>query len=168
MAKMLDPKAPPIAVIGSGTATAGVLRLAFEVGSEIARRGGMVVCGGRGGVMENAAKGARDTGGDVIGILPGVPADEAPNPFLSFEIFTGLGQARNQVIVLSAVAVIAVAGEWGTLSEIGLALKYRIPVVLLDSFELDLPDGGRDPLLLRARTAAEAVSLAFEHRLTRP
>lgn len=166
MARVPDPNAPSIAVIGGATATLEAARLAFDVGGEIARRGGIVLCGGRGGVMEQAAKGAHEAGGVSIGILPGQRQDRATNPWLTYEIFTGLGQARNQVIVLSAAAVIAVAGEWGTLSEIGLALKYRVPVILLESFELNLPDGGRDPLLLRARTGVEAVTLALEHRLS--
>jgi uncharacterized protein (TIGR00725 family) len=114
-------------------------------------------------VMEAACRGARGAGGRTVGVLPG--SDEAatpPNDHLDVVLYTGLAQARNQVVVLSAAAVIAVGGGWGTLSEIGLALKYRVPVVLLASWHLRRPDGLADPLLLVARTAADAVALAAQ------
>lgn len=163
MTKMPDTAAPPIAVIGGATATPQVAEFACEVGREIANRGGVVVCGGRGGVMEHSARGAAAVGGTSIGILPGRPGEDVPNIYLQHRIFTGIGQARNQIVVLSAVAVIALTGGWGTLSEIALALKHRIPVVLLSGLEIHTPDGREEALLFRARTPAEAVTTAFDN-----
>ncbi|MCP4201960.1 MAG: TIGR00725 family protein [bacterium] len=160
---MFESPATPIAVIGAAAATAEVAALAAEVGREIAGRGGVVICGGRGGVMEHSARGATEAGGVAIGILPGRRGEEVPNDYLEHRIFTGIGQARNQVIVLSAVAVIAVSGGWGTLSEIALALKHRVPVVLLSGLEVRPPDGREEALLFRAQTPAEAVAIAFDN-----
>lgn len=123
----------PIAVIGAGDAPADLRELAFEVGRAIARRGAILVCGGRGGVMEAAAAGAQSAGGHTVGILPGYHRREA-NPHIEFAIATGLGEARNVIVVASADAVVAMAGEGGTLSEIGLALKLGRPVVALRSW----------------------------------
>ena len=150
-----------LAVIGGATCTAQQDKLAYEVGSEIARRGAVLLCGGRTGVMEAASRGARDEGGRTVGILPGEsPATSPPNPHIELALYTGIGQARNQVLVLSAQGVIGIGGSWGTLTEIGLALKHRIPVVLLDSWQLESPDGRPEPLLMKAGSAAEAVDLA--------
>lgn len=168
MASVQREKAPPIAVIGGANVSGDLAQLALEVGRGIAAGGGIVVCGGRGGVMEQAARGCVEQGGTSLGILPGTAEDGPGNPYLTHRVFTGLGQARNQVIVLSAAAVVAIGGEWGTLSEIGLALKHRVPVVLLASFEVALPDGSDDPLLFRARDPAEAVAIAFEKRRSLP
>ncbi len=161
MEKMPEPAAPPIAVIGGTSTNATIAELACAVGREIANRGGVLICGGRGGVMEHSARGAREAGGTAIGILPGRPGEDTPNIYLQHRIFTGIGQARNQVLVLSAVAVIAVSGGWGTLSEIALALKHRIPVVLLSSLEIRPPDGRDEPLLFQSQTPVEAVAIAF-------
>lgn len=111
--------------------------------------------------MEHSARGAREAGGTTIGILPGRPEEEAPNVHLEYRIFTGLGQARNQVLVLSAGVVIAVGGGWGTLSEIAMALKHRIPVVSLARAPIVAPDGNEEELLFRAETPEQAVELAF-------
>jgi len=119
-----------IAVVGAGDASAQIRELAFEVGKTIAARGAVLVCGGRGGVMEAAARGALSAGGHTLGILPGYDRAEA-NPHIEFAVATGMGQARNVIVVASADAVIALAGEGGTLSEIGLALKLDRPVVAL-------------------------------------
>lgn len=111
--------------------------------------------------MERAAAGARDAGGQTIGILPGRSAAESPpNDSIELPIFTGLGQARNQVLVLSAQAVIAIGGGWGTLSEIGLAMKHDIPVVLLESWKLSHPVDRLEIHLDIARTAKGAVARA--------
>jgi len=126
-------RAPVIAVIGAGDASADVLELARAVGAEVATRGATLVCGGRGGVMAAAARGARERGGHTIGILPGYDADAA-NPYIEFVIATGMGEARNAVVIATADAVIALAGEGGTLSEIGLALKLGRPVIALRSW----------------------------------
>jgi uncharacterized protein (TIGR00725 family) len=113
--------------------------------------------------MEQAAAGAKAAGGLTIGILPGRNAEESPpNAYIDLPIFTGMGQARNQILVLSAAAVIAVSGGWGTLSEIGLALKHGIPVVRLESWKLSRPDGRDEPLLKCATSATQAVELALK------
>ena len=151
-----------IAVVGAGSCDDDLARLAYEVGPEIARQDAILLGGGRGGVMERAASGARDGGGRTIGILPGRSAEESPpNRSIELPIFTGLGQARNQVLVLSAHAVIAVGGGWGTLSEIGLAMKHGIPVVLLESWRLSHPVEGLESQLARAETARRAVDKAI-------
>jgi uncharacterized protein (TIGR00725 family) len=124
-----------VAVVGSGTASGEQYEQAREVGRLIANRGGIVICGGLSGVMEAAALGATEVGGTAIGILP----DEdrrRQNEFLSYSVATGVGQARNLAVVCSGDVVIAVGGEYGTLSEIGLALKVGRPVVAFDSWGL--------------------------------
>lgn len=142
-----------LAVIGAGDAPRAICKLAFEVGREIARRGAVLVNGGRTGVMEWAAAGARKARGHTIGILPGYDRNAA-NRHIEFAIATGIGEARNAVIVASADAVIALPGEGGTLAEIGFAKKFGQPVVALDSWpEIDG--------LHRADTPARAVSLAL-------
>ena len=148
-----------VAVIGSAECSAPVAEAAEAVGREIAERGHVLVCGGRGGVMEAACLGARAAGGLTVGVLPGTDRSQA-NPYVDVAIATGLGEARNAVIVRSVDAVIAVHGEHGTLSEIGLALKMGKPVVGLGTWALSPPDGGPDPLV-RAATPAEAVEIAL-------
>lgn len=128
--------------------------LAFEVGREIARRGAVLINGGRTGVMDSAAAGARAAGGHTIGILPGSDRSAA-NRHIEFAIATGIGEARNAVIVASADAIIALAGEGGTLAEIGFAKKFGKPIVALDSWpEIEG--------LHRATTPSEAVSTALK------
>lgn len=119
-----------VTVIGSSAANRWELDAAYTVGKLLAERGAVLVCGGRGGVMEAAAKGAKEAGGLTVGILPGTERREA-NPYIDVAIPTGLGHARNAVNVLAGDAVIAVGGGPGTLSEIGLALAYGRPVVAL-------------------------------------
>lgn len=126
---------PYIAVIGTGEADERLCAKAREVGRLTAERGGIVVCGGLGGVMEAATRGATEVGGAAIGILPGEDRSRA-NEYLSYSVATGVGQARNLAVVCSADAVIAVGGGYGTLSEIGLARKVGRPVVALGSWEL--------------------------------
>jgi uncharacterized protein (TIGR00725 family) len=157
------PASTQIAVVGAATCDEQTAELARSLGAEVARAGAVLICGGRGGVMAAAAAGAKSAGGTTVGVLPGV--DEAaspPNDDLDIVLFSGLHQARNQLLVLSAAAVIAVGGGWGTLSEIACALKFRVPVVLLASWSLRRPDGLADPLLLNARSAAAAVVLALQ------
>jgi uncharacterized protein (TIGR00725 family) len=105
------------------------------VGKLLAEAGAVVVCGGHGGVMEAASRGAAEARGTVIGILPGSSRSEG-NPYLTVAIPTGMGEMRNALIVRAADALIAVAGEFGTLSEIALALKIGVPVVGLGTWEL--------------------------------
>jgi uncharacterized protein (TIGR00725 family) len=143
-----------VAVVGAGDAPPAVRKLAFALGREIARRGAVLLNGGRTGVMESAAAGAREKGGHTIGILPG-RYPRAANRHIEFAIATGIGEARNAVIVASADAIIALAGEGGTLAEIGFAKKFGKPIVALDAWrEIDG--------LHRADTPAEAVALALK------
>ena len=145
---------PVVAVIGAGDAPRAVCELAFEVGREIACRGSVLINGGRTGVMESAAAGARAAGGHTIGILPGSDRSAA-NRHIEFAIATGIGEARNAVIVASADAIIALSGEGGTLAEIGFAKKFGKPIVALDSWpEIEG--------LHRATTPSEAVSTALK------
>jgi uncharacterized protein (TIGR00725 family) len=147
-----------LAVIGAARCDARVAALAEDVGREIARRGAVLVCGGRGGVMEAACRGARAEGGTTVGILPGTQRREA-NAYVDIPIVTGLGEARNAIVVRSADAVIAVSGGYGTLSEIGLALKMGRPVVGLGTWELNQA-GQPVTAVIRADTPAKAVALA--------
>jgi uncharacterized protein (TIGR00725 family) len=124
-----------VAVVGSGVATDELYEKAREVGRLIAESGATVVCGGLSGVMEAAARGATEAGGMVIGILP----DEdrrRQNGYLTYSVATGVGQARNLAVVCSGDVVIAVGGEYGTLSEIGLARKVGRPVVVLEGWDV--------------------------------
>ncbi len=147
-----------IAVIGSAVCDDQVAALASEVGREIARRGAVLVCGGRGGVMEAACQGAKAEGGTTVGILPGNDRREA-NPYVDVPIVTGLGEARNAVVVRTAEAVVAVSGGYGTLSEIGLALRMGRPVVGLQTWELYYAAQAVDAII-RATTPAQAVEFA--------
>lgn len=161
----MSPADIQIAVIGGATCSELHRDLAFRTGAEIGRAGATLLCGGRGGVMQAVAEGARSVGGSTLGVLPGVDRDDSPpNPFIQTTIFTGMGQARNQILVLSANAVIAIGGGWGTLTEIGLALKHRRPVLLLDSWNLELPDECRDSPLFRTDTPEDAVHQALTFR----
>lgn len=147
-----------IGVIGGEDTDRKTLRIAEEVGRRIAERGAYVVCGGLGGVMEAACRGAKAGGGVTIGVLPTASKADA-NPYVDIPIVTGMGVARNVVIVRTADALVAVDGHYGTLSEIAHALDIGKRVVLLESW--DLEKVGADPrLLLRAKTPAEAVDLA--------
>ncbi len=148
-----------IAVIGAGECDAETYARAVEVGRELAKRGAWIVCGGRGGVMEAACCGAKEAGGLTIGILPGTDSREA-NRYVDIPIVTGLGEARNVIVVRSARAVIALDGEFGTLSEIALALKFGKPVIGLDTWEL-AKGGERAKGIIVARDAKEAVELAM-------
>jgi hypothetical protein len=149
-----------VAVCGPDPAPPDVAAQAEEIGRLLARAGAVLVCGGLGGIMEAAARGVQEEGGTSIGILPG-SGRSAGNRYLSVSIPTGMGEMRNALIVRSADAVIAVAGEFGTLSEIAFALKMGVPVVGLDTWELSKP--GRmvaDPIV-RASTPQEAVDQAL-------
>ncbi len=150
-----------ISVIGGEDAPAEAVRLAEEVGRELARRGVVVVCGGGGGVMEGVCRGARSQGGHTIGILPGHNSHESPaNPWVEFPIFTGLGYARNSMVVLSGQAVIAIDGAYGTLSEIAYALIHNVPVVGLDTWDFEYHGHDADRIV-RANDPIEAVEKAM-------
>lgn len=124
-----------IGVIGAGVCDEGTVALAYEVGKGIAQAGYALICGGLGGVMEAACRGASEAGGLTIGILPG-DTIAAANPFVKIPIATGLGIARNVIIVRSSRVLIAVSGGPGTLSEIAFALQLQVPVVSLKSFSI--------------------------------
>jgi uncharacterized protein (TIGR00725 family) len=142
-----------ITVVGAGRCDQATASIAERVGSEIARRGGVLICGGLGGVMEAAARGARAHGGLTVGILPGPNADDA-NPSIEVPIPTDMGHARNVINVRAADAVIGVAGGHGTVSEIALALKMGIPVVAISPpYEAEG--------IVPAETPEDAVSRAF-------
>jgi uncharacterized protein (TIGR00725 family) len=127
---------PYVAVVGPGEATPGDLTAARAVGSELARADAVLVCGGLGGVMEAACHGARESGGTTVGILPGANRATA-NAFVDVAIATGLGEARNALVVRSADALIAIGRGYGTLSEIALALRARKPVLAVDSWDIE-------------------------------
>jgi uncharacterized protein (TIGR00725 family) len=148
-----------ISVIGAGEGDEEILRDAEEVGRGIAEAGAVLVCGGLGGVMEAASRGAFEAGGTVLGILPTLaPADA--NPYVTHAVATGTGHARNLAVVASGEAVIAVGGEWGTLSEIAYARKLGRPVVAIQSWTLR-NRAGTDLEIVEAETAEEAVSAAL-------
>lgn len=148
-----------VAVIGGGECSAREAELAEAVGRELAKRGAVLVCGGLGGVMEAACKGANDEGGVTIGILPG-DNSSLVNPYVQFPVVTGLGYARNVAVVKSAQAVIAVGGSYGTLSEIGHALQSGIPVIGLNTWALSR-NGQPDSSIVPAQNATEAVEKAL-------
>jgi len=149
-----------IAVIGAGDASQREIARAEEVGRLIAERGAVLVCGGLGGVMEAACRGAKQAGGTTVGILP-VYDRNAANPFVDYAVATGLGHARNVIVASSADAVIAVGGKTGTLSEIAFALKNGTTVVALDSWKMDpvRTPGGH---YIIADSPEEAVKAAFD------
>lgn len=148
-----------LGVVGAFNCDEATAALAEEVGAGIARRGGILICGGGGGVMEAAARGARSAGGIVLGILPG-DSPRSGNRYLTLAVATGLGEARNAVIARSADALIAVGGEYGTLSEVALALKMGKPVAGLKTWEIKPPrELARG--IIHLNTAAEAVEYAL-------
>jgi uncharacterized protein (TIGR00725 family) len=149
---------PYVSVIGGGICDEETYDLAREVGRGVAGLGAVLVCGGRGGVMEAAARGAKEAGGVTIGILPGHDR-EAGNEYLDYKLTTGLGHGRNLLVASSGDLVIAVGGEYGTLSEIGLALVLKRPVILLRSWRLTRATGAEEPFLV-AESATEAIELA--------
>lgn len=124
-----------IGVIGAGRCSLNIEQLAEEVGREIAKEKAILICGGLGGVMEAAARGAKKEGGVTVGILPGFSFEDA-NPFIDIPIVTGLSHARNVLVVRSSQAIIAIEGGYGTLSEIGIALKLKIPMVGLRTWDI--------------------------------
>jgi len=153
-----------IAVVGSGDATPQEAAWAYEVGRRLAMAGAVLICGGRGGVMEAACRGAVEAGGLTVGILPGDDPREA-NPYVRLPLPTGMGEARNALVVRAAQAVIAIGGEFGTLSEIALALKWGIPVIGLETWRLHRP--GVPVPIETVSTPEEAVQRALAHARAR-
>ncbi len=152
-----------ISVIGGEACGSEALEIAEEVGREIAQRGATLVCGGRGGVMQAACRGAREAGGHTIGIMPGRGSEDSPpNPYVEFPIFTGMGFARNVIVVLSADALIAIDGSYGTLSEIAYALINDLPVVGIDTWDFNYDSFNGHEKIVRLTDATEAVAKAIE------
>ena len=148
-----------IAVIGDSSCSPEEVKLAESVGEILAQQGATIVCGGLGGVMEAACRGAKSKGGLTIGILPGQDPGTA-NPWVDIPIVTGIGEARNVAVVKSAQAVIAIGGRYGTLSEISHALKSNIPVIGLNTWSLSRK-GREDNSIIQVNNAAEAVDKAI-------
>ena len=148
-----------VAVIGGGECSPQEAKFAEEVGRELARRGAVLVCGGLGGVMEAACKGARKENGMTIGILPGDSRHQA-NPYVQIPMVTGMGYARNVIVVKSAQATIAVGGSYGTLSEVSHALQHGIPVIGLNTWSISR-NGQTDESIITAKSAVEAVDKAL-------
>ena len=153
------PQRTQISVIGASEGADRILADAEAVGRGIAEAGAVLVCGGRTGVMEAASKGAADAGGTVIGVLPTLSTEDA-NPYVTHPVATGTGHARNLAVVASGEAVIAIGGEWGTLSEIAFARRLGRPVVAIQSWTLR-NRAGTDLGIADAETPEEAVRLAL-------
>ncbi|MFN2589966.1 MAG: TIGR00725 family protein [Actinomycetota bacterium] len=148
-----------VAVIGPDPAPPEAAAACEEIGRLLAEAGAVVVTGGLGGAMEAASRGAASAGGITVGLLPGTSRDAA-NPYLTVSVPTGMGEGRNVLNVRTADAVIAVAGEYGTLSEIAFALKTGVPVVGLRTWELS-KEGRAVEAFVRVETAADAVREAL-------
>lgn len=142
-----------IGVIGGGKCSAEIYSMAEEVGRLIAENNYLLICGGLFGVMEAACKGAKTGGGTTIGVLPGLKKTDANN-YVDIPIVTGMADARNLIIVRSSAAVIAIGGEYGTLSEISFSLKFNVPVVGLETWAVS-------PEIHQVNTAAAAVAKAI-------
>ena len=144
---------PRIGVIGGSTVNAQEYKTAELVGKEIAKRGGIVICGGMGGVMEAVSRGASSLGGLVVGILPGMDDKEA-NKYVDIPIVTGFGHGRNIIVVSSSEIIIAIGGSFGTLSEISFALRLGIPVIGLNTWNVSKE-------IIKSENPLQAVDKAF-------
>jgi hypothetical protein len=149
-----------VAVVGAGEADEELAAAAEEVGRRLAQAGAAVVCGGLGGVMEAACRGAKSAEGLTIGILPGRRRADA-NRWVDVAIPTGMGETRNALVVLSADALVAVGGEHGTLSEVAFGLKLGRPVVGLRTWRLVRGDGAIDESIVPAEDPQAAVAVVL-------
>jgi uncharacterized protein (TIGR00725 family) len=147
---MDNPYQSIIAVIGAGSCDEDTYRMAEQAGMLLAKNGFTIICGGLGGVMEAVCKGARSEGGRTIGVLPGDNIRDA-NPYVSIPVATGMGIGRNIIIIRTAVAVLAIDGQYGTLSEIAFALQLKKPVVGLQSWNVS-------PDIIQAPNIEQAVN----------
>ena len=145
---------PVIAVVGAGKCSKKLRDMAAEVGKYVAENNGVIVCGGMGGIMEGAARGAKEAGGETIGILPTDNKEDA-NEFIDFVIPSGFGEARNLLVVRAADAVIAFPGKFGTLSEMAFALQAGKPLISVNAWKL-----GDDIKVVE--TPLEAAEMAME------
>lgn len=143
-----------IGVIGAANASEEEKRTSEEVGVLIAKGDCFLLCGGMGGVMEAACRGAKSAGGTTIGIIPSPEASSA-NRFIDIPIVTGMGEARNVIVAKSSHSIIAIGGSFGTLSEISFALKSGIPVIGLDTWDVSEE-------IIKCETPEQAVRTAFE------
>lgn len=150
---------PIIAVVGPANCTDSQADLAERVGTMIAERGAILVCGGRGGVMEAACKGAAAAGGTTVGILPGDDVSEG-NPYLTIALPTNLGEARNALVASAGRAMIAIGGSYGTLSEIAMAIKAGRRVIGLETWTAS-DHAAQELKILHAKDPTEAVTLAL-------
>jgi len=148
-----------IGIIGGAICPPEIAELAEETGRELAKRGATLICGGLGGVMEAACRGASQAGGTTVGILPGDDPASA-NAYVDIPVATGMGEARNVIIIKSVQAVIAIDGRFGTLSEIGHALCRGIPVIGLNTWSLSQDGKAVDSIIL-AQNPIDAVEKAF-------
>ena len=148
-----------IAVIGESTASSENAILAEEVGRLLAKANVTIVCGGQGGVMKSVCKGAKESGGTTIGILPGLDSLDS-NEYIDIPICTGLGNGRNLLVTRAGEAIIAIGGAYGTLSEIGLALSESKPVIGLNTWSL-LKDEKMDCGIIVADSPEKAVKIAI-------
>lgn len=148
-----------VSVIGAGDADSDAVTAAEAVGAELAAHGAVVVCGGRGGVMEAACRGAQAAGGTTVGLLPDDDRRHA-NPYLTVSVPTGMGELRNGLVARAGDAVIAVGGEFGTLSEIGFALQLGRPVIGLRTWQLARRGSAVDAVQ-EANDPGEAVARAL-------
>ena len=148
-----------MAVCGESDPQTSLADLAFEVGRGIAERDAVLICGGLSGVMEHAARGARAAGGLTIGLLPDDDVNDA-NEYIDISIATGLGHARNAILARTADGVVAVGGGLGTLSEIALALRSRLPTIGIKTWRFDR-DGRTEPVLPVAANAKDALDWLF-------
>jgi uncharacterized protein (TIGR00725 family) len=148
-----------VAVVGGAQCSRDEAKLAEAVGVELAKRKVTLICGGLGGVMAAACKGARSAGGKTVGIVPGNTRDEA-NSYVDIPIVTGIGEARNVIVVNTAQAVIAIGGKFGTLAEIAYALRSKIPVVGLNTWTLS-KNGRLVKSIIAANNPKEAVEKAL-------
>lgn len=149
-----------VAVVGPGDAAPKARSVAERVGRELARRDAVLVCGGLGGAMEAACRGAKSAGGTTVGLLPGLER-AAANEHVDIALPTGIGELRNGLIVRAADALIAVEGEFGTLSEVAFALASGVPVVGLSTWRL-LKEGGEARGVVEAASPEDAVERALE------
>jgi len=141
-----------IGVIGASRCNKKIAKIAYQVGKEIAKRKAILICGGLGGVMEEAARGAKENKGLTIGILPGFSSSDA-NPYIDIPIVTGMDHGRNIIVVRSCDTIIAIGGREGTLSEIAFALKLRIPLIGIETWEIEG--------VIKAKDAQDAVRKVF-------
>jgi len=151
---MTPKRKPVIAVIGAGKCSKKLRDMAAEVGRFVAENDGVIVCGGLGGIMEGAARGAKEAGGVTIGILPTENKEDA-NDYIDYVIPTGFGEARNIMVVRTADAVVAFPGKYGTLTEMAFALRAQKPLVAVNAWKL-----GDE--IIQAKTPLEAAKLAME------